>query len=90
MLLIAVMLATGASGPKPTCDDEPTNDPDLTPFLGVDIQGYVATAADTLKVYKANILSQTADEWQKVGCIGDFGFPDPTMWHSWDKMKVDS
>ncbi|KAG7529582.1 hypothetical protein FFLO_05554 [Filobasidium floriforme] len=79
-----------ASGPKPTCDDKPTNDPDLTPFLGVDIQGYVATAADTLKVYKANILSQTADEWQKVGCIGDFGFPDPTMWHSWDKMKVDS
>jgi len=84
------MTCSGTSGPKPTCDGEPSKDPDLTPFLGVETQGYAATAADTLKVYKANILSQTADEWQKVGCLGDSAFADPTMWHSWNKMKIDS
>lgn len=83
------MVPPGGTGPKPKCDD-PTKDPDLTPFLGVDIQGYAATAADTLKVYKANTLSQTSDKWQKVGCLGDSAFTDATMWHSWKLMKVDA
>lgn len=77
------------SGEKPACT-EAASSPDFTNFLGIETQSYTATTADTLKVAKANRLSETVDEWQDVGCITDKAYDyeaaHTTMWHNWKTM----
>jgi hypothetical protein len=89
--LAYLLSSTGSSGPKPTCaaaDDKL----DISAFLGVTTQSFIATSADTLKVHKANILSGTATSWQKVGCINDdaFNSTEKTLWHNWNTMTIDT
>ena len=83
------MCPTGASGPKPTCDKAPAS-PDISAFLGVTPQSYIATAADTVKVYKTKVLDQTSATWQSVGCIAKSAFSEPTQWKNWNVMTAET